>query len=690
MGLQMEQRSKPLNGGAPVNGANYSPPITHFSSLQLGAAPGAEPGSPYAEPQSTYTFPKVAQQHSSPQHYLPPPHDDRFGGPKRPTGSVPFESIYDSPRRGGPQQDERDEHHLQYQQPPRLQMQQQQQRPQQPSPQQSNQQYRQPFQQDHQQQGPTSDFAQRHFSRPSPQAQPPYPAYGSQSVHQNSPLGGQGMLQHPMPVRPLTTAQLTDEEEDDEDEDGSARSVASAENGMHTGNRVSFPPGPMSHSRGPHTTNMQPPPQQYGGPNEHGGFSYMQQSQPQQHGSFQPMQNGQWQQGGFPSGFNPLDRRRSVSAPPTGIPVSHFMSGAGHYSDAVPSPGVGEIVIPNGGSNVGSGGNGMGSYGSFSMPHPPPMVSALLDPNGPGSSPSSPSHLRRSPGAVHGRVNATSNVNGPLPSLSTLQNPSSYPGQLSSPSSGDLSLPQPSSQLHPRVHHLIYDHSGRSVRRSPLDMDSTSHRYPTQPPPRPASAPIPHVSEMSGTGQPPHHSFDSAGPMNMQQSGGPQVYQPQPPQGSPVGGFGDQSSQMQPFPYPHDPHQQPYQQQHMHHQQIQHHHYQSHPLYTRAPRIHKCPKPFCTKMYKNANGLKYHLDRGICEYDTTSNVSDFAQHQRYETLEAAAAGNVKIAHRPYWCKVAACGKKYKNLNGLKYHAKAVHPELDFRSEVKGVFVGTWA
>lgn len=36
--------------------------------------------------------------------------------------------------------------------------------------------------------------------------------------------------------------------------------------------------------------------------------------------------------------------------------------------------------------------------------------------------------------------------------------------------------------------------------------------------------------------------------------------------------------------------------------------------------------------------------------------------------------------RRYVCKV--CGKKYKNLNGLKYHGRIVHPTLDFKKEVR--------
>ncbi|KAJ1328391.1 hypothetical protein BSLG_010123 [Batrachochytrium salamandrivorans] len=146
---------------------------------------------------------------------------------------------------------------------------------------------------------------------------------------------------------------------------------------------------------------------------------------------------------------------------------------------------------------------------------------------------------------------------------------------------------------------------------------------------------------------------------------------------------------------------------------------------------YKCPKKFCSKQYKNANGLKYHLRHGNCEYEATSAPIDGLHSFRIVTDSASAtdvgsgvsgpsvlclgksasdgqlsAGDtflhnpdkgiletnlmspldtseyhVKISHRPYWCRV--CFRKYKNLNGLKYHARTEHSTLDFRLEVKG-------
>ncbi|KAJ3029898.1 UNVERIFIED_CONTAM: Transcriptional regulator of ribosomal biogenesis proteins [Siphonaria sp. JEL0065] len=159
----------------------------------------------------------------------------------------------------------------------------------------------------------------------------------------------------------------------------------------------------------------------------------------------------------------------------------------------------------------------------------------------------------------------------------------------------------------------------------------------------------------------------------------------------------------------------------------------------KGSKVYKCPRPLCTKVYKNPNGLKYHLDRGACEVDhdvmeaTTGislhtddptalfNLQQQAQqalHNGYDTFgpdgnplpggrpdnvaasavavaaASAAAGtqnltaalmasddSLKIVHRPYGCKIPGCGKRYQNLNGLKYHAKTAHAGLDFKTEI---------
>lgn len=76
----------------------------------------------------------------------------------------------------------------------------------------------------------------------------------------------------------------------------------------------------------------------------------------------------------------------------------------------------------------------------------------------------------------------------------------------------------------------------------------------------------------------------------------------------------------------------------------------------------KCPTPGCMKSYKQANGLKYHVTRGQCNFSPPP-----------ELLTLSALGediSEREAQRklhPYCCQVAPCSKRYKNMNGLRYH-----------------------
>ena len=79
----------------------------------------------------------------------------------------------------------------------------------------------------------------------------------------------------------------------------------------------------------------------------------------------------------------------------------------------------------------------------------------------------------------------------------------------------------------------------------------------------------------------------------------------------------------------------------------------------------KCPVIGCDKTYKNQNGLKYHRAHGhqgqsLRENpDGTISIIDPDSNSPY--LDNSALEKDK----PYRCEV--CGKRYKNLNGLKYH-----------------------
>jgi hypothetical protein len=42
-------------------------------------------------------------------------------------------------------------------------------------------------------------------------------------------------------------------------------------------------------------------------------------------------------------------------------------------------------------------------------------------------------------------------------------------------------------------------------------------------------------------------------------------------------------------------------------------------------------------------------------------------------------------YKPFWCQL--CSKRYKNVNGLKYHGKVEHASFDFELEVKGQELG---
>lgn len=79
----------------------------------------------------------------------------------------------------------------------------------------------------------------------------------------------------------------------------------------------------------------------------------------------------------------------------------------------------------------------------------------------------------------------------------------------------------------------------------------------------------------------------------------------------------------------------------------------------------KCPVIGCEKTYKNQNGLKYHRLHGHQNQtlkendDGTFSIIDPESNTPY--LDGAGMEKDK----PYRCEV--CGKRYKNLNGLKYH-----------------------
>lgn len=138
----------------------------------------------------------------------------------------------------------------------------------------------------------------------------------------------------------------------------------------------------------------------------------------------------------------------------------------------------------------------------------------------------------------------------------------------------------------------------------------------------------------------------------------------------------------------------------------------------------RCPKPNCNKSYKQANGLKYHMTHGSCNFappKDLEHVKDLLERKRREreaaasssssvtlapssstpglsrsaSLPSAAQGEPLLQHmthsaygdlgaitetelrevereaerrvRPFACGVGDCQRRYKNMNGLRYH-----------------------
>jgi hypothetical protein len=99
---------------------------------------------------------------------------------------------------------------------------------------------------------------------------------------------------------------------------------------------------------------------------------------------------------------------------------------------------------------------------------------------------------------------------------------------------------------------------------------------------------------------------------------------------------------------------------------------------SKDPKPFKCPYEACEKMYKNPGGLKYHLQH--------SHPDSPQLYPHLLSASALSAANVTlngeggdeldtILSKPYECTVPECGKRYKNLNGLKYHIEHSHAEL---------------
>ncbi|EIW77917.1 hypothetical protein CONPUDRAFT_146018 [Coniophora puteana RWD-64-598 SS2] len=97
----------------------------------------------------------------------------------------------------------------------------------------------------------------------------------------------------------------------------------------------------------------------------------------------------------------------------------------------------------------------------------------------------------------------------------------------------------------------------------------------------------------------------------------------------------------------------------------------------------RCPKLNCNKSYKQANGLKYHLTHGSCNFAPPKDLEQVQAllASKRSQREAAGEQNAQITEgemrevereaerrlRPFACGISDCQRRYKNMNGLRYH-----------------------
>ncbi|KAJ4520504.1 Transcriptional regulator of ribosomal biogenesis proteins [Exophiala dermatitidis] len=98
------------------------------------------------------------------------------------------------------------------------------------------------------------------------------------------------------------------------------------------------------------------------------------------------------------------------------------------------------------------------------------------------------------------------------------------------------------------------------------------------------------------------------------------------------------------------------------------------------PKPFRCPVIGCEKAYKNQNGLKYHKSHGHNNQRLQENGDGTFSIVDPDT-QAPYPGTLGMEkEKPYKCEV--CQKRYKNLNGLKYHkthSPPCNPELQLNA-----------
>ncbi|PHH82324.1 hypothetical protein CDD82_6360 [Ophiocordyceps australis] len=97
----------------------------------------------------------------------------------------------------------------------------------------------------------------------------------------------------------------------------------------------------------------------------------------------------------------------------------------------------------------------------------------------------------------------------------------------------------------------------------------------------------------------------------------------------------------------------------------------------------KCPVIGCEKAYKNQNGLKYHKAHGHQTQQLHENKDGTFSIVNPETSTPYPGTLGMEKEKPFNCEV--CGKRYKNLNGLKYHkSHTVTCTPDFRDKARAL------
>lgn len=102
----------------------------------------------------------------------------------------------------------------------------------------------------------------------------------------------------------------------------------------------------------------------------------------------------------------------------------------------------------------------------------------------------------------------------------------------------------------------------------------------------------------------------------------------------------------------------------------------------------KCPKAACNKSYKQANGLKYHMTHGSCNFAPPKDLEQIQALLASKRSQKAAESGEPLSDaemrevekeaerrlRPYACGVGECQRRYKNMNGLRASSS---PSLPF-------------